>query len=479
MKNVLWLFSGQIIGRGLRALLIIFAVRSLSASDWGAFSYALSLAATFTIFSDIGINALIVKEGSRDYSLIAKYITTGLFLKLGLLGFLSFILISAQNIIIQIPEALILAPFIIVIFIIDSLRDFLSALARGVGRMDIEARGQIITNVFIVFFGALFLTMRSISVFLISGYIIGAFIGLIAVFLPLRNQFHNFLKFFDVKLIKQIIITAWPFGLVSLMGVIMINTDILILGAMGSALDVGLYAAAQKPTQLLYLIPSVLAAAFFPSLSKQADIDKSVHKKEFSDLLISGISMSYFFALPLAIGGALTAEPLIVFLYGTNFLLSYSSFALLSLTFIFVFPLLFLTNALFALNNKRFFYNYLIFGVLTNVILNIILIPIMGITGCALSTLLVQIMLFIIASIKLKKEISLRILPYITKLICATIIMTLITTGLLSFGAHVVLTIFIGGIAYLLSLIALREPIMHKIISLIYKNPSITSGVEI
>ncbi|MEK7590294.1 MAG: oligosaccharide flippase family protein, partial [Patescibacteria group bacterium] len=60
-KNTFWLFSGQMIGRLLRAAIVIYAARVLGAASWGAFSYALGIAAFLTIFSDIGINALITK----------------------------------------------------------------------------------------------------------------------------------------------------------------------------------------------------------------------------------------------------------------------------------------------------------------------------------------------------------------------------------------------------------------------------------
>jgi O-antigen/teichoic acid export membrane protein len=59
LKNTTWLFSGQIIGRLLRATIVIYAARVLGANNWGAFSYALGIAAFLTVFTDIGVNAYI------------------------------------------------------------------------------------------------------------------------------------------------------------------------------------------------------------------------------------------------------------------------------------------------------------------------------------------------------------------------------------------------------------------------------------
>ena len=474
IKNALWLFSGQAVGRALRAILVIIAARTLGASDWGVFSYALSLAAAFTVFSDIGINALLVREGSRDSKLAAKYLSTGLAIKLGLLATLSIFAVLAKDMLIRIPEAATLIPLVIAIFILDSLRDFVSALARSIERMDIEARGQIATNVGIVAFGLLFLVLDPSSSSLALGYVIGTFIGLFTVFLPLKNYFRGLIKEFSRKLIKEIVVSAWPFGLVSLMGVIMVNTDILVLGTVGSAADVGLFSAAQKPVQLLYLIPSLLAAAFFPTLSREAGEDG-----KFRGTLEQGIKSAYLFAVPLAFGGALAAKPTILLLYGQEFLPSYVSFALLSLTFLFVYPSLFFTNALFARNKQKSFYGYLIIGVFVNIILDVLLIPYMGITGCALSTLAVQMALFGYGALKLKKSLSFSIFPKIGKIVFSALIMVAVVYGLLLAKAHPIIIISVGGIAYLSSLIALREPALKQIISAIRRRPGITSGVEV
>ncbi|HCX45466.1 TPA: flippase, partial [Patescibacteria group bacterium] len=45
VKNTLWLTGGEVTGRLIRAVLVVYAARTLGASDWGTFSYVLSLAA--------------------------------------------------------------------------------------------------------------------------------------------------------------------------------------------------------------------------------------------------------------------------------------------------------------------------------------------------------------------------------------------------------------------------------------------------
>ena len=56
---------GQIGGRLLRSIVIIYAARILGAGEWGVFSYAITFVAFITSFTDIGINPILTRETAR------------------------------------------------------------------------------------------------------------------------------------------------------------------------------------------------------------------------------------------------------------------------------------------------------------------------------------------------------------------------------------------------------------------------------
>ena len=60
-KNTFWLSFGEITGRLLRLGIVIYAARILGAAGWGVFSYLTSLAAVFTIFTDVGLGAVLIR----------------------------------------------------------------------------------------------------------------------------------------------------------------------------------------------------------------------------------------------------------------------------------------------------------------------------------------------------------------------------------------------------------------------------------
>src|SRR3989344_6149792 len=111
-KNTFWLFGGQIIGRLLRAVIIIYAARILGASSWGAFSYALSLAAFLIIFSDFGLNALLTRESVKSPELRQKYLSTALVIKTSMLLALMMIVLFFGDKLTNLPEAVALMPIV-------------------------------------------------------------------------------------------------------------------------------------------------------------------------------------------------------------------------------------------------------------------------------------------------------------------------------------------------------------------------------
>src|SRR3989344_2826640 len=104
-KNTFWLFFGQITGRTLRAVLIIFAARVLGPESWGAFSYAMGLAAFMIIFSDIGISAIVTRESTKNLKISSQYFSTAFCIKILLLLIGSTLLIFGAPYLTNIKEA--------------------------------------------------------------------------------------------------------------------------------------------------------------------------------------------------------------------------------------------------------------------------------------------------------------------------------------------------------------------------------------
>lgn len=462
-KNTFWLFSGQIIGRLLRASIVIYAARVLGAANWGTFSYALSLAAFLTIFSDFGINALLTREGVKSPELRQKYLATALVIKILLLSALIICVLFLADSLTNLEGAVVLLPIIAFVFAFDSLRDLGTAMARVLEKMHIEAGINIFTNLAIVVLGFVFLSSSKTASSLAWAYAIGTGLGLFAIVYILREYFRGFIKNFDKNLARIIITSAWPFGLLGLMGVVMINTDILMLGWLTSAEKTGFYSAAQKPIQLLYILPTLIAAAFFPTLTRLAK-QKS---EDFKNIFERGLTTIYLAAAPLTVGGVILSKHIILLLYNQPYLPAVSSFAILAATILVVFPATLIANGIFAHNKQKNLLGYVALGVFGNIFFNFLFIPLWGIEGAALSTFVNQIIINIYLWRQFRRMGSFSILPHLKKIFLAAAIMGAATLGLQYYNINVLLNVLISIALYITILTLLKEPTLKLFKSLI------------
>jgi len=415
-KNTFWLFAGQMTSRFLRAAIVIYAARVLGAESWGAFSYALGIAAFLTIFSDIGINALITKEAARHPELKDRYLSTAFFTKIGLLAIFIITTVIFFPYLTKIEEAAAIMPILIFVFAFDTLRDLGSALSRALEKMQIEAGIQIFTNFAIVLLGFAFLAVMPSPRSLAFAYAIGSGLGLIAIFYILREHFQNLFGNFHKELIRPILATAWPFGLMGLMGAIMLNTDIIMLGWLRSALEVGYYSAAQKPVQLLYILPTLLATSIFPILARLA---KSA-ADEGKGILEKYVGRVILISIPITLIGVLFPGLIINLLFGGEYSPAIETFRLLMLTVVIVYPSTLIGNAIFAYDHQKAFIGFVLIAVFGNVLFNLIFIPPFGIEGAAIATILTQLLTNALIWRKAKKITGLRVWPAIKKLLAVS-----------------------------------------------------------
>lgn len=462
VKNTIWLTVGEIISRLLRAALIIYAARILGAEGYGIFSYMLSLAALFTIFSDFGISTLLTREMSkRENEGREEILSTFLVLKIGVLILPLLATIFLAPIFITLPGAQRLIIPIALLIASDSLTTFCFSLARAKNRMETEAIAKIVTNAVILAFGLLVLFVKPETKLLAFSYTFGSIVGLLVIFLILRKEFKNLLNNFRKDLVKPIFFSALPFAALGLLGGLMINIDTVILGWFRDASDLGLYAAAYRPILLLYTIPALFGASIFPIMNRL------IHEKEYDRAsLIIGKSTALLLmvGIPITIGGIILAPEFISLLFGVEYIGSSLSFQVLCLTLILIFPSTIINNAIFAHDRQKIFLFSSGFSAFLNVILDLLLIPSFGITGSAVATLFSQLFNNIYNWVRLKKIQSFSVFPRLPKVFISALVMTIAVLILAWLHIPVVITITAGAIVFLSLLLLLKEPLLGEIL---------------
>ncbi len=418
-KNTFWLFFGQLSGRLLRTGLIIYAARVLGPSSWGAFSYVMTLVAFMTIFSDMGMGAIVTRESAKSPESSKKYFSTAFCLKLILLTVGMLLLIFAGKYFTNIPEAQSLMPLVALILFFDSLRNFGFVISRAKEKMQLEALNEVLTNFLITILGLIFLCLIPTSQSLTIGYLYGVAIGFIAVLLTLKDHFYSSLTNFDKNLIKPILNDSLPFALASFLGAIMINTDLFMIGWMRPVDEVGFYSAAQKPIQVFYTIASLFAVSIFPALTKT--LKDSLEKG--GKLLEKAVAMSLLIAVPLSLGGIILGDQIITLLFGPDYAAATLSFQILMLTLVIIFPSVIVSNSILAHEQQKNFVTFSMIGAIGNIVFNFLLIPFFGIAGASASTVITQLVSNYFIWKKMQAVNPFSVLPNIKKIIIASILM--------------------------------------------------------
>jgi len=332
--------------------------------------------------------------------------------------------------------------------------------------MEIEAISNILTQGIILIAGILILKFSPSPEHLALSYVLGSAAGLLFVLIYLWPFFKKFWRNFDKNLVKPILKTAWPLGIGGLLGAVMVNTDTVLIGWLQKAADVGYYSAAQKPIMLLYILPfSLIAGAFFPVLAKFANKDN----ERFRNILEKGMTVIFLLSLPMAIGMILISDQAINLLFGSEYfnLPTILALQILSLTLITNAFSIFLVNALFACDRQKELIYYWTIGAVGNAVFDLILIPFWGIAGCALATLITQIISGSVLWYKMKQVNNFHIFPYLKKNILATLIMTIFMVLFRWLHWSIFAIIPSAVIIYLAALFLLKEETLFQIKTLL------------
>ena len=459
-KNTFWLAVSNFGGRFIRAGVIIYAARVLGAASWGVFSYAITLVAFFTLFGDLGINNILTKEIAKAPSENHRLaiLSSSFFIKVALaaLGVLLILFIAPH--LTKIQEVNTILPIVVFVMIFDSLREFGFAIIHGTERMEQSTAIFLGTNVAIVVLGFIFLrispTVKSFAI----AYALGTGMGAVATVFPLKQYLKKFVSGFSFSTVKRILSASWPFAVSGALGMLLTNTDILIVGWFRTAEDIGLYSAAIRIIQLLYLLPVTVQVSALPTFARLAAGDS----QKFRQALERAASFLFLIAIPVALCGAILGKEIMSFVFGEGFVAGAASLQVLMLTMLFNFPAVLISSAVFAYNRQKQLIIYSAIAGVANVILDLVLIPRFGITGSAFATLFAQILSNSYLWYVMKKINYFEIMPHLKKIIAASFAAAAASLALLTLGMHILLiTVVVIGI-YAAILALLREPVLEE-----------------
>ncbi len=459
-KNTAWLSISNYGGRIIKAAIVIYAARALDTAGYGIFSYAVTLAGFVGLFLDPGVNFLLIRETSKapEEKRMAVF-STAFAIKLALIVIGVLLIIFVSPSFSTLPGAKALIPIIAIILAFDSFREFFSSLLRAREKMEWDAAIFLLTNAAVVIFGFIFLFISKTPGALAWGYAAGTAIGGLTATIVTFSYLKKSLPHFSAKLAVSFMQAAWPFAIIGVLGLLLTNTDILIISWIRTASEVGIYAAAIRIVQVFYVIPGIIQTSTLPAFSRLAKEDKARFRAGFERTL----GFIFLVSVPLAIGGMILGTQVMRLVFGAPYAAGGLSLAVLMFGMMFDFPAGVIASAVFTYDHQRGLIVSSAIAGISNIVLDLILIPRFGIVGSAFATLIAQVASNWYLWSIMNKINHFEIVPKMKRMIASGIVMGVVTILLSLAGVEVIVNVVVSAGVYFASLWIIREPFFTEI----------------
>lgn len=372
-----------------------YCSRVLGAKYVGMYTYGQSILSYFLLVSTLGIPDYAIREGStmrNDKEALQKFINEVFSINF-LMTVVAYIMIFLAliffkglldyRVVIMILSVQILMTFMGVDWINSIFEDYFYLAIRTIII-------QVMSTI------ALILLVKSSKDF----YIYIVVIMLSNTFGYILNCFYIRRKGIYPKLtihckIKKHILPVLVLFCNSVASVIYLNSDVTILGVYTSDSKVGIYTVAAK---IYTMMKTLVNAIIMVTVPRFSFFVANRENRKYESNLNKIASILIIFILPIMIGLFLEADKVLYFVAGEEYMSGKNTVKLLSLAIFFAVGACFFSYSILIPNKQEKYYLFsTIIAAIVNITLNCMFIPIYGFDGAAFTTLLAEIIVFLIS----------------------------------------------------------------------------------
>lgn len=462
-KNSLSLAAGQLGAKIIGMIFIALMARAVGPLGIGTYTFALSLIAIFMILPDFGFDMLLIRNAAKSEEGRGQLISNTLTIKLAMIGSASILLMAFMLMKHYDAQMVIVLVLLLISGIINSFLSTFYSVFRAYEKMEYEGIFSFLNSFLRAILGMTAIGLGAGLKGIILGLLIADVFSFLCTAYLIHNKFNKMEFGFDLGAIKHILRACIPFGISAVIVIVFINTDTLMIAKLQGEEAVGWYSAANKILMTLLLIPAMYMNAVFPVLSRLSvssqESLRQTYQKSFSYLLM--------LALPIAVGGFLVSDQVILLIYGEKFYNSIMVFQVMVWVTMFSFVGYINGATLNATGREKLFVKISSIGTFANIILDYVLIKRFGYIGACYGTLVLSFIGFIIFSVICHKKLVIR--PDWATII-KSILAALIMGGLLFFFKRAFPNIFIlisvGALTYIFLIILFRTIPKEDVIAL-------------
>lgn len=391
MKNIIINFSSlslsEFLAKFFGFIALAYLARVISPESFGIIAFTTAFVSYFLLFVELGFDVISVKSIANDRSVISRFVNNVVSVKL-LNALLLFVLLAFVTLIIEISTitkvCIIIYGFIL--FVQAGSLDFLFQGVERFNYISLKIIGKSFLYLILVFlFVEDDLDIYKVLVFMV----IPAIVFTVWQFSKYQQQYDQFNFEIDILFIKRLLKESYPLMISVLMATIYGNLDLLMLGFMKTNYEVGIYNASYKIFLFATLPFGIILKIFLPMLSRFQNTSK--FKKELRTFTVFMIVIGLILLIPLYI----FSGEFIKLIFGEQYLAADFSLKILLANGMIVCMSIIFGNPLTVWGKQKFHAMVLSLGAVTNIVLNMLLIPVYSYNGAALATLVSEVVVFI------------------------------------------------------------------------------------
>jgi len=382
LENTTWLFFARLANITSSILVGIYVIKYLGPDNLGEIAYAIAFVSVFAPIATLGMNAVLIRELTRQPDRVALLLGTSFRCIAGASALLFVVVVSASQIVNE-NSVIVLYVSIYATTLFFKAFNVIDFYFQKVVSSRYVVFCQVATTLVSALVYVFLIVTEAEPVFFVGVYVLHE--GFLAIFLAFayrRRGAETFYNRFDFSHALSLVRSSWPLIFAAVSVGLYMKVDQIMLQHLRSSAEVGIYAVAVRFSEQWYLVPTLVAQSLFPAMlnaQKQSDQLFESRHQSLNDLLIW---MNIVFVGIVYI----IAEPLINILFGSDFEETGTVLSIHVLAGIFVSASIVRSKWLVSIRGEKYALYSVFFGLVLNVILNFFLIPVAGVEGAAVST---------------------------------------------------------------------------------------------
>jgi O-antigen/teichoic acid export membrane protein len=399
IKNTVFITAAEILGLLFSFLFVALLARYLGVMLYGLYAFGAAFVAMFRVLYDPGINTYIAREIARYRERTGFYFTNSLGIEvclalLGVLGVTACAVLLGYD-----PQHVHVVLLSGIIFALDMNAWLPFSVFTAYEHREYEAAVKIFGRFALVVLGliGIFLGLALLEILMLL--LVASFLKLILGYFLLFDRVVKPAWEWNLSAWRPLLVMAFPFALTNLFLDVYFNIDMTMLSLMKNFEAVGWYSVGYRFISLFIIVPSAFALSVWPVLSRLF----IQSEERLRHLFQKSVEYMLLLAIPITVGMTLIADVAVLAIFGPQYRESIPAVRIL----MWVLPFLFLTHiggvTLGAVDRPYQMVTCLIAALVTNVSLNLLLIPMFSFSGAAFTTVVTEIVLLVLYLYHVKK----------------------------------------------------------------------------